>query len=116
MNGPNGVGLKRVHLQLANFDAWVLRVSRPTKANFATIPRLTESQVFFGGQYLEFHTYNSHGNCFYMYLMSISTLFNVKNSCSDYLDLHQKGQKHDFCSFDFFGLVEEIENWNDEGR
>jgi hypothetical protein len=32
---------------------------------------LTESKDIFGGHYLEFHTYNSHGNCFYMYLMSI---------------------------------------------
>jgi hypothetical protein len=33
-------------------------------------------------------------------------------SYSDYLDLHPNGQKHDFWSLDFFGLVQEIENWN----
>jgi hypothetical protein len=27
---------------------------------------LTENQDIFGVQYLEFHTYNSHGNCFYV--------------------------------------------------
>jgi hypothetical protein len=35
-------------------------------------------QDFVGGQHLEFHTYNSHGNCFYVYLMSISTLLYVE--------------------------------------
>jgi predicted hydrocarbon binding protein len=35
---------------------------------------LTESHDFVGGQYLELHTYNSHGNYFYVYMMSISTL------------------------------------------
>jgi hypothetical protein len=48
---------------------------------------MTRSQDFVGGQYLEFHTYNSHGNCFYVHLMSISTLLYVENSYSDYLDL-----------------------------
>jgi hypothetical protein len=47
-----------------------------------------------------------------MYLMSISTLLWVENHFSDNLDLHPNGQKHDFCLLDFFGLVEEIENWN----
>jgi hypothetical protein len=45
------------------------------------------SQDFVRGHYLEFHTYNSHGNCFYVYLMSICTLLDVKNPYSDYLDL-----------------------------
>jgi hypothetical protein len=45
------------------------------------------SQDIVGGQYLEFHTYNPHGNCFYVYLMSISTLVDVTNPYSDYLDL-----------------------------
>jgi hypothetical protein len=47
-----------------------------------------------------------------MYLMSISTLLYVEISYSDHLDLHPNGQKHDLFSLDFFGLVEEIENWN----
>jgi hypothetical protein len=50
---------------------------------------LTRSQDFFGGQYLEFHTYNSHGNCFYVYLKSICTFFFVKNCNWDYLDLQK---------------------------
>jgi hypothetical protein len=45
------------------------------------------SQDFVGGQFLEFQTYNSHGNCFYVYLMSISTLMDVEISYSDYLVL-----------------------------
>jgi hypothetical protein len=48
---------------------------------------LTGSQDYVGGQYLEIHTYNSHGNCFYVYLMSISTFLNVEKPYSDYLDL-----------------------------
>jgi hypothetical protein len=48
---------------------------------------------------LEIHTYNSHGNWFYMYLMSISTLLYVESPCSDYLDLHPNGQKTRFLPF-----------------
>jgi hypothetical protein len=48
---------------------------------------LSGSQDFFGGQNVEFHTYNSHGNCFYVDLMSISTSLYVKSPYSDYLDL-----------------------------
>jgi hypothetical protein len=36
----------------------------------------------------------------------------VESPHSDYLNFHPNGQKHDFCSLDFFGLVEEIENWD----
>jgi hypothetical protein len=61
---------------------------------------------------LEMQTYSSHGNRFYMYLMSISTLLYVKNCYSDYLDLHPNGQKIRFLFARFFWLVEEIENWN----
>jgi hypothetical protein len=38
-------------------------------------------------QYLEFHTYYSHGNWFYMYRMSISTSLYMKNPYSDHLHL-----------------------------
>jgi hypothetical protein len=48
---------------------------------------LTGSQDFVGGQYLEFHTVNSHGNCFYVYLMSRSTLLYVEYPYSDHLHL-----------------------------
>jgi hypothetical protein len=40
-----------------------------------------------GGQYLEFHTYNSQGNSFYMYLMSVSTLLALERPHSYYRDL-----------------------------
>jgi hypothetical protein len=39
------------------------------------------------GLYLEFQTYNSHGNRFYVYLKSKATLTYVENPYSDYLDL-----------------------------
>jgi hypothetical protein len=48
---------------------------------------LSELQDFFGGQHPEFHTYNLHRNCFYVYLMSISTLFFVGNPYPDHLHL-----------------------------
>jgi hypothetical protein len=48
---------------------------------------LTGSHDFVEGLYLEFHTYNSHGNCFYVYLKSKSTLTYVENPYSDVLDL-----------------------------
>jgi hypothetical protein len=47
----------------------------------------TGSQGFVGGQYLEFQTYNSQKNCFYVYLKSISTLMVVECPYSDVLDL-----------------------------
>jgi hypothetical protein len=56
-------------------------------APLATNTELFYSQDFFGEQYLEMQTYNAHGNCFYMYLKSISTLLYVKIPYSDYLDL-----------------------------
>jgi hypothetical protein len=45
------------------------------------------SQDFVGGQYLEFQTYNPHGNCFYVFLMSLSGLLYVECPYSDHLDL-----------------------------
>jgi hypothetical protein len=48
---------------------------------------LTGSHDFVEGLYLEFQTYNSHGNCFYVYLKSISTLTYVEKPYSDVLDL-----------------------------
>jgi hypothetical protein len=36
----------------------------------------------------------------------------VENPYSGVIDFHPNGQKTRFCSLDFFGLVEEIENWN----
>jgi hypothetical protein len=40
-----------------------------------------------GGHYLEIRTYNSHGNCFYMLLMSVSCLLYMDFSNSDHIDL-----------------------------
>jgi hypothetical protein len=50
---------------------------------------------------LEIHTYNSHENWFYMYLMSKSTLMSVECPYSDHLDLHPNVQKTRFCHFPF---------------
>jgi hypothetical protein len=71
---------------------------------------MTESQDFFGGQYLEFHTYNSHGNCFYVYLMSISTLLYLKKTCSDYLDSKTdiRAMRVTYAIFLVFGFLQTV--------
>jgi hypothetical protein len=62
------------------------------------------SQDFVGGQYLEFHTYNTHGNCFYVYLMSIFTLLYVINPYLDYLDL-QTDIRANWVTYAIFGFM-----------
>jgi hypothetical protein len=57
-----------------------------------------------GGQYLEFHTYNSHGNCFYVYLMPISTFLYVESPDSDYLDL-QTDIRAKLVTYAIFGFL-----------
>jgi hypothetical protein len=44
--------------------------------------------------------------------MSTSTLFMAERPYSGVLDLHPNGKKTRFLFARFFGLVEEIKNWN----
>jgi hypothetical protein len=65
---PNGNPRKASHLR----HFWVfgsLQQLHVPYRGFCLGPR-----TFFGGHYLEFHTYNAHGNCFYVWLYFISFL------------------------------------------
>jgi hypothetical protein len=66
---------------------------------------ITESQDFFGGQYLAFHTYNLHGNHFYVYLKSIRTFLYVENSYLGALDLQTdiRAKRVTYAIFGFWG-------------
>jgi hypothetical protein len=57
-----------------------------------------------GGQYLEFHTVNSHGNRFYMYLKSIITLLAVERPYSDQLNL-QTDIRAKLVTYAMFGFL-----------
>jgi hypothetical protein len=94
---------------------WMFRVedahwNHDPKQSGAIQGVLTRSQDFVGGQYLEFHTYNSHGNCSYVYLMSISTLTYVECPYSDVLDL-QTVIRAKWVTYAIFGILGPYENY-----